>query len=204
MSLSKYKTYDLIILCVLMVLIDFLIFKLNPGTEITENGTNVYKFGLYLSLAFPILSIAYIRWGFISIINNMILVIIHYFLWKTVFVNEKYLASYILALISWGLFYVVYILLEKTRKFDMKFNIVLSYILTYILFMSIEFLISNLIFNLKITFLSIIVRNLLNFILTFVIIVIAVIQSNFVVDMKKYILNLKKEEKQRKEKNYDE
>lgn len=103
MSLSKYRTIDLLIFTGIGVLLDVII-----GIK------GFFRIVLYLAISIPLILLCYVRWGKFGLLPNLVIIVVHNFLYaESLWINLGH--SLALLSLSLALFWIRWEPLKKRR-----------------------------------------------------------------------------------------
>lgn len=180
MTIQKFRTFDLIILTVIAVILDIVV-----------GLFGFFSIQLFMAISFPIIMLCYIRWHVYGIIPNVIISIAHLLIHNDPEISFMIVLIHAFSVLAWSLT----LLMIKYKPFKKKKltygNASLMFLIIYIVMITIEWILLSL-FNQPITYLNQLLNHTLNLIVGLGLTVIIAYQKDLMVDMKIYLMEKEK------------
>lgn len=175
MTIRKFMTIDLIVLCVMALVVDII------GYFASKSALVFF----YVSLSIPIMLIAYVRWGSKGMIINILAILIYTLMYQNFELLPMLL--YALSVLSVSSAMIWFKIVKKNHIKDEFLLLSLYYFTGYLMLFIIQAISQQIISN-DIQWITLTARHSINFLLGWVILFIASKQQDFMVDMKAYLL----------------
>lgn len=188
MTIKKYRIIDIAILTALAILTDLIAYW------VTGIGSGTLD-SFFITPSIAIIVIIYIRWGWIGVIPNLLVGLVHLFVYQ-----EQLLVHYT----AWFPYLTGFMLLFASYiwKKLLKGDIIQSRLLMIALYIILNFAIMvfgewlvALTFGTNHQLIFYMVRHAVNIIIALMIFIVATYQKGLVTDARKYIIQLKNDEK---------
>lgn len=189
MTIAKYRLMDLIVLGFVAVVVDLIGYFASQKELIF----------LYVTLSTPIILIIYFRWGKYGLYVNLVIALLHTILYR----NFELLPmiGYMLSIFAIGVSMIWFKITSKKHIRSEVLLLTLYFLTGYLALFFTQVLLQLTLFE-TVEWVVLITRHAFNIILGWVILMIARHQEDFMVDMKKYLLQQIKE-RQEEERIYE-
>lgn len=175
MTIAKYRLMDLMFLGFIALAVDLIGFFASQSDLLF----------LYVTLSTPILLIIYFRWGIYGLYVNGAVIVLHTILYRNFEILD--MLGYALSILAIGVSMVWFKLTTKGQIRSEVLLLTLYFLTGYLAMFLIQVLVQFVLYD-KIEWVILITRNAFNIIIGWVILMIARNQTDFMVDMRKYLL----------------
>ena len=185
MTIAKYRLMDLMFLGIIALVVDLIGFFASQSDLMF----------LYVTLSTPILLIIYFRWGPYGLFVNGAVVILHTILYRNYEIME--MMGYAASIFAIGSAMVWFKITTKGQIRNEVILLTLYFLTGYLAMFFVQVIVQFVLYD-KVEWVVLITRHAFNVLIGWVILMIARHQTDFMVDMRKYLL------KQIKERNEEE
>lgn len=182
MTIQKFRNMDLIFLAVIAIVSDVLL-----------SLFGLLGIGLFLSIAYPIIFISYVRWNHYGLINNVVLMVLHIIIygviertdWSITFIHAMAILGFssVIILIKW---------MNQEHRRLQRTSYLVMYLIGFLTVFFLEWGLFN-IFGYELNLVSHSLNHVINLLFGLFIILIASLQKDLLINMKYYFIHKEKE-----------